>query len=66
MSPCLQLGVNGPVVDADLETPTIGRHQNKRVDLHLEFFQQLGRQTDGTIGIMSNGTVNQLYFHGIL
>jgi hypothetical protein len=57
MSTCLQLGVNGSVIDGDFETPTIGRHQNERIDLHLKFFQQLGRQTDGTIGIMSNGAV---------
>ena len=58
----LQLGVEQSLVDRELEAPSIRRHQADRLDLGLEFLQQFGCQTDSTIGVVSDCTIDQLNF----
>jgi hypothetical protein len=43
----LFLGVHELVVDLDLEDTALGGHDRKVVDVELELFEDLVRQTDG-------------------
>ena len=58
-----QLGVQQLVVHGELETSAIRWHQGDRLDIRLKFFEQLGYQTGSTIGVVSDRTVDQVYFH---
>ena len=53
----LQLGIEQFAIDAELEAPAIRRHQADLLDLLFESFQQFGHQTDGPVGVMSDGAI---------
>jgi hypothetical protein len=57
VAPGLQLGINQFVVHRDLKTPAVGWEQGKRFDLRLKLFDQLIRQADGPVSVVSNGAV---------
>ena len=50
------------IVHADLEASAVGRLQRQGFDFRLELFEQVGRQTDSPVGVVSNGAVNNLDF----
>jgi hypothetical protein len=58
----LQLGIQQLPVYAHLEAASIGGRQGKRLDLGLELFEQVHRQTGGAIGVVSDSTVDDLDF----
>ena len=51
------LGENQPPVDRDLEAPSVRRDDLHRRKLCLERLQQLGRQTGGPLGVVSDDAV---------
>ena len=55
-----KLGIEQLIVDGKLEATTIGGHQGDGFDVGLKFLEQLGCQTDSTVGIVSDCTVNQV------
>ena len=57
MAPGAALGVNQLAVHRNLEHPALRGFQGDPGDLVLELVQQLGHQTGGTIGIVSNCAV---------
>lgn len=57
-----QLGVKQFPVNRKLEAPAIRWHQGNRFNLGLEFLEQFGCQTDSTIGVVSDRTVDQIEF----
>ena len=60
MSVGCQLGVYQFPVDRKLEAATIGWHQSDGFDVGLKFLEQFSRQTGSTIGVVSDGTINQV------
>ena len=58
-----QLGIQQLPVHRELEATAIRRHQGDRFDVQLKFLEQLGCQTDSTIGVVSDRTVDQVNFH---
>jgi hypothetical protein len=52
-------------IDLDLERPSTGRDERKRRDPVLLVFQQLRRQTDGFICVVSGDAVLDLDVHVI-
>ena len=58
----LQLGEKQIAIDGELKTASIGGYQGEGFDLRLEFFQQLGCQTDSPVGVVSDRTVDQVKF----
>jgi hypothetical protein len=57
MPPGLQLGVNQLLIYGNLETPAVRRDERNRCDFGLVTFEQISRQTDGAVGVVSNCTV---------
>jgi hypothetical protein len=57
-----KLGVEQFIINRDLESPSVGRHQGDRFDLRLKFFEQLSCQTDSTIGVVSDRAIDQIDF----
>jgi hypothetical protein len=58
----LQLGIQRLAVDAHFEAASFGGHQGDRLDLGLELFEQVDRQTGGAIGVVSDSAVDDLDF----
>jgi hypothetical protein len=58
--------MNNRAVDDDLEDTSPGRDQGEGLHVVLELGQDLGRQTDGTVGIASDGAVFDGDLHSIL
>lgn len=58
----LQLGKEQVLIHDQFKAPSIRRHQCQCLDFWFEIGQQVSRQTDGSVGIVSNSTVNNLYF----
>jgi hypothetical protein len=56
----LQLGIQQLPVNRKLEAPTIRWYQGDRLDIRLKFLQQFGCQTDSTISVVSDCTVDQI------
>jgi len=52
-----QLGIDEGIVEGDLETPAARRRQGDALDVLLEMVEQVGRQTGGAIGVVSDGAV---------
>jgi hypothetical protein len=62
MSPGLQLGVDQLAINFDFETPAIRRDQRNFSDFGLKLFDQISRQTDGAVGVVSNLAVLDVDF----
>lgn len=60
MAVSCQLGIKQFIIDRKLKAPPIRRHQGDRFHLRLKFLQQFGCQTDSTVGVASNRTINQV------
>ena len=63
MAASLQFGVKQIIVHGDFETASIRRKQANRFDFRLKLIEQFSCQPDSPIRIVSNCTVNYLYFH---
>jgi hypothetical protein len=50
-------------IDGDFEDSSLGRDDDQRRDRMLVFVQDLGRQTDGPVGISSLGAVFDADLH---
>ena len=57
-----QLGIEQFSVDGKLEAASIGRYQGERIEVGLKLLEQFGCQTDSTIGVVSDCTIDQLNF----
>ena len=57
MAPRLQLGIHQAPVHRHLKTATIRGDEGERGDLELVRLQQVGRQTDGPVRVVSNRAV---------
>lgn len=60
-----QLGIHQFPINRKLIAPTIGWHQGDRFDVRLKLLEQFGCQTDSTIGVVSDCTVDQIELHHI-
>ena len=58
-----QLGVQQLPIHTELEAPSIRRYQGDRFDLRLKLLEQFSCQTDSPIGVVSDRTIDQVYFH---
>jgi hypothetical protein len=58
-----QLGIQQLPIHRELKAPAIRWHQGDRFDIRLKLLEQLGCQTDSTIGVVSNRTINQVNLH---
>ena len=58
-----QLGIQKLPIHRELKTSAIRRHQGEGFDIRLKLLEQLGCQTDSTIGVVSNRTIDQVNFH---
>jgi hypothetical protein len=56
----LQLGIKQFTIHRKLKSSPVGWHQGERFDIWLKFLEQFGCQTDSTIGVVSNRTVDQM------
>jgi hypothetical protein len=55
-----QLGIQQLPIHRKLKAPSIRWHQGDRFDIRLKFLEQFGCQTDSTIGVVSNRTIDQI------
>jgi len=53
----IRFGENQLFVDGHLEAPARGWNENQAIDIALEVFKQVCRQTDGSVGVMSNRAI---------
>src|SRR4030042_611992 len=58
----LQLGIQHLPIDRKFEAPSIRWNQGDRFDIRLELLEQFGCQTDSTIGVVSDCTIDQIDF----
>jgi hypothetical protein len=60
-----QLAVDKLAIHAHFEAASVGGDDPDGFDFGFEFLQQVGRQTDGPVGVVSNRAINDFHFdHG--
>jgi hypothetical protein len=60
MAVVFQLGVQQFPIHRKLKAPSIRRHQRDRLDLRFKLLEQFSCQTDSTIGVVSDCTIDQI------
>ena len=56
-----KLGIQQFPIDCKLEAASIGGHQGDGFDIGFKVPEQFGCQTDSAIGVISDGTINQVH-----
>jgi hypothetical protein len=62
MARCCQLGVHELAIHTDFEAPAVRGNQSDRLDTLLELLEQISRQANGPVGIVSDRAVGDLDF----
>jgi hypothetical protein len=63
MAACLEFGVDQLPVDTDFVPAAIGRDESHAFDLRFEMLEQIVRQANGPVSVMSDLAINDLDFH---